>query len=147
MSKKLFYLIIGFAALTVIIFSVDLGMYIRMKRRKARGKIHTEEITSNIEMLKRNNFRYKSTYRNPFLAPNITKDTTEQVTEEIEDITLKGIVLGPGEPVVVVQDRNGNVFVLKKKQKAGDILLLSVKPNVVKVKYKNKDYTLKIWEE
>jgi len=147
MSKKLFYLIVGLIALVAIIFSIDLGMYIRMRHRKARQKIHTEEITTNVEMLKRDNFRYKPTYKNPFLSPNIRKDSTEKVTEEIEDITLKGIVLGPGEPVVVVQDRDGNVFVLKKDRKAGDIVLLSVKPNTVKIKYKNKDYTLKIWEE
>jgi len=148
MNKKLFYSLVALITIIVIIFSVDLVFYIRLHRKKVKKNIHTEEIKTEEKVLKRDSFRYKSSYKNPFLSFSLEGDTFGiDSTKKEEILTLKGIVLGPGKPVVVLEDKDGNTVVLKKGETLNDLTLVSVKKNSVKVKYKKKDYTLKIWEE
>ncbi len=148
MNKKLLYSIVTFITIIIIILAVDLVLYVRLHRQKIKKKIHTEELKTEKEVLKRDSFRYRPSYKNPFLSFSFEGDTLRTDSAKKKEIlTVKGIVLGPGDPVVVLQDIDGNVSVLKKGETLNDLKILSVKKNKVKVKYKKKSYTLDIWEE
>ena len=148
MNKKLFYSLVIFIAIIIVILSVDLVLYIRLQRKRVRKNIQTTELKTGSLVLKRDSFRYKTSYRNPFLSYIVEGDTLKTDMEKKEEIvTLKGIVFGPGQPVVVLEDKDGNVAVLKKGETLNDFKIISVKKNSVRVKYKEKTYTLKVWEE
>ncbi|OQX56187.1 MAG: hypothetical protein B5M53_02790 [Candidatus Cloacimonas sp. 4484_209] len=148
MSKKLIYPLISFIAIIIIIFSFDLVFYSRLHKKKVGKNINQYELRTKSQIVKRDNFLYKPIYKDPFISFGSQKDTSmvEKEDEEKKELTLKGIVFGPGKPVGVFQDRTGNVMVVKKGENVNDLILLSVKANSVKVSYKGKNYTLRLWE-
>lgn len=148
MNKKLFYSIVIFIAIIIVIFSIDLILYIRLHKGNIDKGLHTGEIKIEDLALKRDNFQYKPLYNDPFITYNTMGDTFKtDSTREINVLTLKGVVFGPGEPVVVLEDINGNVSILKKNETMNDLRVISIRKDKVKVRYKKKDYTLDLLEE
>ncbi|MCK4235145.1 hypothetical protein KAX75_12010 [candidate division WOR-3 bacterium] len=148
MTKRLFYSMIVFVSIIVIILAVDLSLFLRLKRKKTKRNIHTEEMKSESLLSKRNSFRYKPSFKDPFLPFNFQGDTAKLDSVKKEEIlTLKGVVLGPGEPVAVIEDKYGNVSILKKGESFNDLKVISVKKDRVKVKYKKESYKLEVWKE
>jgi predicted membrane protein len=149
MSKKLLFCIITILIVVIIIVFLNTRIFVMNRGEKPTASNLIEETEPVTSTLKRDDFIYKSFYKNPFITFSLLGDSVKVDTSvrKQDTLLLKGIVLGPGEPVAVIEDIFGNISILKKGETFNDVTILSVQKDKVKVRYKKRNYTLHIWEE
>lgn len=113
-------------------------------RKESPGEV----LVAKSGLIQRDDFSYKSTYKNPFISFTLLDDSTKGEPERRKEaFLLKGIVMGPGEHVAVIQDLKGDAFILKRGESINDLKVISISRRSVKIRYKGKDYYLNAWEE
>jgi type II secretory pathway component PulC len=147
MSKKILYPLIILASLLVITIIINSVLYIRFHWRKSAENTHTKTKETETVAFQRDDFRYRPLYKDPFHGYAMPGDSLITEEEKIEPLVLKGIVLGPGEPVVVIENDRGNISVLKKGEELKNLKIISLKKNKVKVEYNKEEFILDIWKE